>query len=405
MLACSRQVVSKSDPLPVDGLREMVEPANPFLNRHSLEAATAWVDEALDALDRQDAPLRTARGLMLLEDIRAIQPIPAEDRAAVDGFAVQASASLGASVYNPIRFPSIAVAGGDALPAGTDAVVPRELAEPNGESHIEVVEAVAAADNVERQGAVATIEATLVRAGTRLAARHIGLLLMAGISRVAVVRRPRVRVLIIKPTKAGGWVDSNGPMIGAAVERDGGVISESVAVERSPTAIAAALVKTGVDIVLVIGGTGRGVDDHAAAALRGRATRSSRCGAIAGRNDRPRANRRRSTGGAVAGRTGRLPVELRTARRRAIRRLGGRHPELPFRSREVITTRKIVSSLGMAEICPVRFGDGEAVEPLPSFAEIGLMGAVGADGFVIVPQGSEGFPGGARITVHLYGEC
>jgi len=45
--------------------------------------------------------------------------------------------------------------------------------------------------------------------------------------------------LIIKPTKAGGWVDSNGPMIGAAVERDGGVISESVAVERSPTALAA----------------------------------------------------------------------------------------------------------------------------------------------------------------------
>src|SRR5262249_6242645 len=232
------------------------------------------------------------------------------------GFAVQASESLGASVYNPIRLPSIAVAGGDALPAGTDAVVPRELAEPNGATHIEVVEAVAAADNVERQGAVATIEAALVAAGTRLAARHIGLLLMAGISRVAVVRRPRVRVLIIKPTKAGGWVDSNGPMIGAAVERDGGVISESVAVERSPTAIAAALVKTGVDIVLVIGGTGRGGDDHAAAARRrGRATRGSRRGAIAGRNDRPRANRRRSTGGAVAGRTGRLPVELRTARR------------------------------------------------------------------------------------------
>ena len=406
MLACSRQVVSKSDPLPVDGLREMVEPANPFLNRHSLEAATAWVDEALDALDRQDAPLRTARGLMLLEDIRAIQPIPAEDRAAVDGFAVQASASLGASVYNPIRLPSIAVAGGDALPAGTDAVVPRELAEPNGESHIEVVEAVAAADNVERQGAVATIEATLVRAGTRLAARHIGLLLMAGISRVAVVRRPRVRVLIIKPTKAGGWVDSNGPMIGAAVERDGGVISESVAVERSPTAIAAALVKTGVDIVLVIGGTGRGGDDHAAAAL-------AAVGQLAVHGVALLPGETTGLGQTVGG----VPVVLlpgapaaclwsyELLAGRAIRRLGGRHPELPFRSREVITTRKIVSSLGMAEICPVRFGDGEAVELSPSFAEIGLMGAVGADGFVIVPQGSEGFPGGARITVHLYGEC
>ena len=71
----------------------------------------------------------------------------------------------------------------------------------------------------------------------------------------------------------------------------------------------------------------------------------------------------------------------------------------------MMTSRKIVSALGMTEICPVRFGDGETVEPLPSFAEIGLMAAVGADGFVIVPQTSEGFPESARVTVHLYGEC
>src|SRR5215472_3838654 len=244
----------------------MVEAANPFLSRHSLKAATAWVDEAVHPLDQEDAPLRTARGLMLLEDIRAIEPMPAEDRAAVDGFAVQASASLGASVYNPIRLRLIAVAAGDALPAGTDAVVPRELAEP-GEGYIEVVDAVAAAENVEQQGSVATVGATLIRAGTRLAARHIGLLLMAGMSRVPVVRRPRVRVLITKPTKAGAWEDSNGPMICAAVERDGGITRESVVVDRNRTAITSALVKTGVDIVLVIGGTGWGSDDHAAAAL------------------------------------------------------------------------------------------------------------------------------------------
>ena len=88
-----------------------MEAANPFLNRYSVDAATAWVDEALHALDKEDAPLRTARGLMLVEDIRATQPIPAEDRAAVDGFAVEASASLGASVYNPIRLPLIARIG------------------------------------------------------------------------------------------------------------------------------------------------------------------------------------------------------------------------------------------------------------------------------------------------------
>ena len=87
---------------------------------------------------------------------------------------------------------------------------------------------------------------------------------------------------------------------------------------------------------------------------------------------------------------------------RAIRRLGGRGPELPYRSREMITARKIVSAIGMTEICPVRCGAGDTVEPVPSFAEIGLMAAVGADGFVIVPEGSEGYPQGGRVTVYLY---
>jgi hypothetical protein len=50
----------------------------------------------------------------------------------------------------------------------------------------------------------------------------------------------------------------------------------------------------------------------------------------------------------------------------------------------MMTARKIVSSLGMTEICPVRLSGGDTIEPLPSFAEIGLRAAVDADGFVIV---------------------
>jgi type I site-specific restriction endonuclease len=58
------------------------------------------------------------------------------------------------------------------LPAETDAVVPLELAEPDSQGWIEMVEAVAAGDNVEHQGAIATTGATLVPAGTRLAANE-----------------------------------------------------------------------------------------------------------------------------------------------------------------------------------------------------------------------------------------
>jgi molybdopterin molybdotransferase len=209
--------------------------------------------------------------------------------------------------------------------------------------------------------------------------------------------------LVAKPAKAGAWEDSNGPMIRAAVERDGGVVGECVAVERDLMAIRAALVEAGADIGLVIGGTGPGTDDHSAAAL-------AEAGELAIHSVGLRPGETAGLGRTVSG----IPVVLLPGAPaaclwsyelfagRAIRRLGGRSPALPYRSRDMITASKIVSALGMTEICPVRYGAGDSVEPLPSFTETGLMAAVGADGFVIVPQGSEGYPQGGRVIVYLY---
>jgi molybdopterin molybdotransferase len=372
-------------------------------NDLSIEAAIAWLDAAVHCLDGEDVPVRTARGRVLTKDIRAPRPMPDSNRAARDGFAVEASASIGASSYNPVRLPLIAVAAGDVLPPGTDAVVPLETAEPDGQASIEIIEVVAAGDNVQPEGAIAPIGAILVRVGTRLAARHIGLLSSAGASAVPVVRQPHVRILAVKPGKAGASEDSDSPMICAAVERDGGVVKECVILARDHSAITAALAKTGADIILVIGGTGSGTDDHSAAAVAGTGELS-----IHGVALRPgeTAGLGRSVGGLPIVLLPGTPVaclwsyELLAGR--AIRRLGGRGPELPYRSREMTTARKFVSSLGITEIFPVRCRPGDAVEPLPSFTETGLMSAVSANGFVIVPQGSEGLPQGARVTAYLY---
>jgi len=70
----------------------------------------------------------------------------------------------------------------------------------------------------------------------------------------------------------------------------------------------------------------------------------------------------------------------------------------------MVTTRKIVSSIGVTEICPVRCRE-KGVEPIASFAESDVMAAARADGFVIVPEGSEGFAEGAAVTVYLQEEC
>ena len=375
-------------------------------SHHSVDAGIAWIDGAIRCLNEEDVPVRAARGRALTKDIRAAGPIPGMDRAARDGFAVQASASWGASSYNPVRLPLIAVTSGEALPAGMDAVVPLELAEPDGRGSIEVVDAVTAGANVERQGAAAASGATLATAGTRLGAQHIGLLTDAAVSVVQVVRRPHVCILVVKPVKSGAWEDSNGPMICAAVERDGGVVGACVAVGRERTALASVLAEAGADIVLLIGGTGPGTDDHSAAAV-------TAAGELALHGIALCPGETTGLGRIVSG----SPVVLLPGAPaaclwsyelfggRAIRRLGGRNAALPYRSREMATARKIVSALGMTEICPVRSGRGDTVEPLPSFAETGLVAAVSADGFVIVPEGSEGYPQGARVSVYLYDKC
>jgi hypothetical protein len=127
---------------------------------HSLDAAIAWVNATTESLDREDVPLSAAWGRVITDAIHAPGPIPRDNHAALARFAVQASASLGASPYNPIRLPLIGVAAGDALPAGTDAVIPLLLAETDDQAYIEIVEAVATGDNVEPQGATAAINAT-----------------------------------------------------------------------------------------------------------------------------------------------------------------------------------------------------------------------------------------------------
>ena len=174
--------------------------------------------------------------------------------------------------------------------------------------------------------------------GMRLAARHIGLLANAGVSEHPG-RAPATRADYWLPNRreTGAWEDSNGPMICAAVERDGGIVGECVAVERNQMAIRGALLEPGADVALVIGGTGPGTRRS----LGGRARRSGRtCDPLAWRCCRARRL-------VLAVHAGGVPVVLLPGSPaaclwgyelfagRAIRRLGGRDPALPYRSREM----------------------------------------------------------------------
>ena len=386
-------------------------------------AAIAWIDRAVGILPAERVPLDRAGDRVLAADCSTLRAIPPHARAVCDGFAIRAGASIGAGTYNPLDLKALPVAAGEPLPGGTDAVVPFDRAEtaasdiPAGDisagdtsagkisaSKISVVEPVAAGENVEPEGAVAAAGAVLARAGTRLAARHIGLLAAAEIGDVAVVRRPRVALLLAAPRHGAGAGNGDRSMVRAAVERDGGIVLAETVVPRLRAALAAALAQVEADIALVIGGTGAGPDDHAAAALAGAGALALHGVALSPGET------------AGLGRTGSgMPVILLPGppaaclwsyelfAGRAIRRRGGRDPELPYRLCQKITTRKLVSAIGMTEICPIRLGStAQTVEPLPGFAETGLRAASEGDGFAIIAEASEGCPQGAALDVHLY---
>lgn len=388
--------------------------------RARLDDVIAWVDGWAVPLPVEEIPLAQAAGRVLAHDVPAPLDLPALDRAAADGFALRADETVGASAYNSLTFQlgpaaggvsaggAAAVASGDPLPAGADAVVRLEHAIPESPAAVAVIAPVFAGSEVEPRGSHIASGGTLLPAASRpLDAADLGLLAAAGLARVPVIRRPRVRLLLAaeklieagQPLTAGEVYNAAGPMLTALVERDGGGIVASHRVRRGAAELRNAL--SGADIVLVVGGTGPGSNDHTAAAL-------AEAGALAmhGVAIQP--------GGTAGG--GRIdnvavlllpgpPVHALWAYEliagRAIRRMAGRCPGLPYRMETLRIARKIVSEVGTLEVWPVRrIGPGE-VEPMPSLQEAGLAAAAHADGFILVPETSEGYPQGAAVAVYL----
>ena len=386
--------------------------AHGLANRAGVQDAVHWIDAHVVPLGREDASVADAAGRVLCEDVPAELDLPPFDRAAVDGLAVRAYETVGASTYNPLLFRLAPAAGdagdlppgsavrldaGDRLPRGADAIVPLDHVGSDETGACAVIEPVIAGNEVERAGSHGARGSTLVRAWRRLGPAEIGVLAAAGCARIGVVRRPRVRCVMPG--------DTNAPMLRALVERDGGILAEGRRVERDREPLLDALEAPGADIVLLVGGADRGFDGRAAAVL-------AEAGELAvdGVALRPGAETRIGRN-----RTG-VPVFLLPGAPaaclwayefftgRAIRRLGGGSPAFPFPSRQMTATRKIVSEIGMTEVVPVRCTNEDGAEPMASFAAAGLRALTEADGFVVVPEESEGYRRGSTLTVYLYDE-
>jgi molybdopterin molybdotransferase len=184
-------------------------------------------------------------------------------------------------------------------------------------------------------------------------------------------------------------------MLAALVRRDGGVAEPDSRVAD----LAEALASPGADLVIVCGGTEPGDGAGSALARVGRLE-------LRGVAIRPGETACLGTVGAVPvfllpG----LPVACYAAYELlagpAVRLMGGRSAGWPYGRAELPLRRKLVSEIGVADFQRVRVVDG-GIEPVGAGTAFGLASAVRADGFVVVPPGSEGYPAGTRVEVRLY---
>jgi putative molybdopterin biosynthesis protein len=267
-----------------------------FLEVVSAEEARARFEGHLNLtpLGADAVSLAASLGRVLAHDVTAPVDAPPFDRSGVDGFAVRAADTLGASDAAPRRLrlnaeviasghrPTIEViaatattlATGGMIPRGADAVVMvehTELIDEGGAPAIEIRRAVSPGQFISYAGSDIARGETLLRRGTLIGSREIGMLAACGLAGVEVVRRPKVAVLstgdeLVPPggeLRPAGVYDSNGAIIAAAVTEAGG---EAIAFGAFPDNEAAledamrrALLEC--DLVVVSGGTSKGAGD------------------------------------------------------------------------------------------------------------------------------------------------
>jgi molybdopterin molybdotransferase len=399
-----------------------------FAQRHTVAAAIAWLDAHVRPLDAETVPLRQAAGRVLAAPVVSAIDVPGFDRATMDGYAVVADDTEGATPYNSIsltvagdalpaapfagsiaRGESVRIMTGAPLPAGADAVLPAELVEQVGDQcRIAAIASVSPGRNVGLRGEDIPRGTLLLEAGRVLRPQDLGVMSSIGLGEARVHRRPRVRLVITgnellpsgSPPRDFCIADANGPMLAALAERDGAIVDLPGLVRDDPDSIFDAI-HAQADVVVVSGGSSVGIEDlapmlvarHGQLAIHGVAMRPSSPTGLGTLGDR-----------LVVLLPGN-PVSALCAydffAGRAIRVLGGRPAAWPYRSMRARLARKISSPIGRLDYARVKFVEG-LVEPLSVSGASVLSSTTRADGFVIIDDDSEGSPAGAEVDVWLY---
>jgi molybdopterin molybdotransferase len=344
----------------------------------------------------------------------------------MDGFAVRAEDTLGATPYSQIALEvigqslpgeafegqvlpgqAVRIMTGAPIPTGADAVLQAEYVEIRS-SQIVTQTAVAPRKHVGQPGEDIAAGATVLTAPRILRPQDIGVLSSIGVAAVEAVQMPRVHVvttgneLLPAGSKPQGYniTDANSPMLLSLIRRDGGLATHAGIIPDDPQQILKALMAD-VDIVVVSGGSSVGQEDHVPMLLAEHGELNIH--GVAMRPSSP----------IGMGRLGKRLVFLLPGNPvsclcgydffvgRAVRLLGGLGRDWPYRKRSYRLQRKLISMVGRVDYARVLLVDGE-IEPIATSGASVLSSTTRADGFVVVPEDSEGYAEGSQVDVFLY---
>ena len=403
----------------------------PVARRTPLKDAITIIDGLpCTLLGQETVALEACAGRIYAMTIQPWHPVDHERRALMDGYALAGLETVGASPYNPLSFrllgsaapgtpfpgslapnTAVRIAMGATLPPGADAVLHPDAAQKRGDQ-IDIFDATGPGAWTEGETSPQPVsDSPLFSAHRQLHAFDLALLAAQGLTELAVRRAPRVRILVMstQPGITGAAsgsapprIDASGPMLQALVARDGGVVEDCLRLDGDATALQAQLVRPGADLILTIGGTGMGFNDRTVAIVKESGSLlfhgvSLRPGESVAAASLPLATTLLVPGHPVAAAGA---YECLVAR--LVRRLAGRKPDWPIPLRRARLARKVASALGVTDWCRVRFLDAETVEPLPLSGPPSLVQLAQADGFLLIPPGSEGYAPNSIVDIHTY---
>lgn len=232
----------------------------------SLEEALEEMTGGLQPLGAEILPLEEALGRTLADDVRAQGDQPPFDRSPLDGYALKAADTAGASLQTPVTLPvaetvyaggvpSRALCHGEAMRVMTGAMLPRgcdcvlRLEDTDdGRETVALYASLPSGANVCRRGEDYRAGTLLLPAGTRLDSPSIGVLASAGVFAVPVRRRPAVGLLVTgdelvspdrHPLPPGKIYDANLSLLTARLRELGVFQITTARAQDSPQAAAA----------------------------------------------------------------------------------------------------------------------------------------------------------------------